>query len=45
MITRAALKKYKINKKPIGNITEMILQAYTNSSITADIFKLKISIG
>jgi len=45
IITRAALKKYKINKKPVGNITEMILQAYTNATMSADIYELEISIG
>ena len=45
MVTRAALKKYKINKKPVGNITEMILQAYINTTMSSDIYELEISIG
>jgi len=45
MITRAVLKKYNINKKPVGNITEMIFQAYINTTILADICELETSIG
>jgi len=45
MITQAALKKYQINKEPVGSITEMILQAYTNTTMSADIYELEISIG
>ena len=44
MITRATLKKYNINKKPVGNITEMIFQAYINTT-SVDIYELEISIG
>eukprot|EP00833_Pecoramyces_ruminatium_P004261 jgi/Orpsp1_1/1178293/evm.model.c7180000064738.1 len=45
MVTRAALNKYQINKEPVGNITETILQAYTNTTTSADIYELEISIG
>jgi len=45
MITRAALKKYNINKKPVGNITGMIFLAYINTTTSVDIYELQISIG
>ena len=45
MVTRSALNKYQVNKEPIGNITETIFQAYSNTSSTTDLYKLHITIG
>ena len=45
LITTTALKKFKINKNPIGRISEKIFQVYSNNSTCSDIYELKISIG
>jgi len=45
MITRAALEKFNNNKQPVGSVTEKIFQAYSNTTSTADIYELEITIG
>ena len=45
LITSSALKKYNINKNPIGRISEKIFQVYSNNSIDSDIYELSITIG
>eukprot|EP00833_Pecoramyces_ruminatium_P018235 jgi/Orpsp1_1/1192267/evm.model.d7180000091854.1 len=45
LITSAAFEKYKINKPAVGTISERIYQAYSNNSISSDIYELEIQIG
>jgi len=44
LITSSALKKYNINKNPIGRISEKIFQAYSNNSLNSDNYELLITI-
>jgi len=44
VITRTVLNKLKINKPAIGKISEIIFQAYSNSSIDSEVPELEVSI-
>ncbi|ORX47079.1 hypothetical protein BCR36DRAFT_454686, partial [Piromyces finnis] len=45
LITKSALKKFKINKPCIGTITETFLQAFSNNNFNSSIYELSIKIG
>ena len=45
MITKSALEKFKINKNPIGKISETIFQAFNMTEVETEIYELKVTIG
>lgn len=45
LITSSALKKFNIQKSPIGTVTEKIYQVYNNNCISSEVYELNITIG